>query len=176
LFEGLMTRPFHEDFSETEYCEETLRNRMLNELFEEAVPVILREDDRNSMLYSVENRSPYLDRALAEFMFSVPSEHLIGGGYAKLLLRQAGAGLVPDQVRLDTRKRGFNASINSLVDRDEPDTRERLLSESPIFDLVRRDAFEEFLSGDMAANSFSKFLFSFISAKLFLDHHKAWAL
>jgi asparagine synthase (glutamine-hydrolysing) len=176
VFEGLMTRPFREDFSETEYCGETLRNRMLNELFEEVVPVILQEDDRNSMHYSVENRSPYLDRALAEFMFTVPSEHLIGGGYAKLLLRQAGAGLVPDQVRLDTRKRGFNASINSLVDRDEPDTRERLLSESPIFDLVRRDAFEEFLSGDMAANSFSKFLFSFISAKLFLDHHKAWAL
>ena len=147
---------------------------MLNELFHEAVPVILHEDDRNSMLYSVENRSPYLDRRLAEFMFTVPSEHLIGGGFAKRLLRQAGTGLVPDQVRLDTRKRGFNASINSLVDRGDAKTRARLLADGPIFDLVRRDAFEDFLDGDMATNSFSKFLFSFTSAKLFLDHHRAW--
>jgi len=174
VFEGLLARPFHEDFFEADYCQEPLRNRMLNELFNEAVPVILMEDDRNSMLYSVENRSPYLDRRLAEFMFTVPSEHLIGGGFAKLLLRRAGVGLVPDQVRLDTRKRGFNASINSLVDRSDEKTRARLLVDGPIFDLVRRDAFEDFLDGDMAANSFSKFLFSFISAKLFLEHHRMW--
>ena len=175
LFESLLARPFREEFTETDYGGEVLRSRMLNELFHEVIPVILHEDDRNSMLYSVENRSPYLDRRLAEFLFTVPSEHLIGEGFAKLLLRRAGDGLVPDQVRLDTRKRGFNASIDSLIDRDDPATRERLLGDSPIFDLVRRDAIEGFLAGDMTSNSLSKFLFSFISAKTFLDHHQAWS-
>ncbi|MGH6661502.1 MAG: asparagine synthase (glutamine-hydrolyzing) [Rhodospirillales bacterium] len=174
LFESLLVRPFHEDFSERDYCPELLRNRMLNELFEEAVPVILEEDDRNSMLYSVENRSPYLDRGLAEFLATVPSRHLIHGGFAKWLLRQAGEGLVPDLVRLDKRKRGFNASVDSVIDRRDPATRERLLADGPIFELVSRERMVAFLDQDMTPNSFSKFLFSFVSAKLFLDHHAAW--
>ena len=169
LFESLLARPFHEDFEETEFTKELLRNRMMNELFAEAIPVILHEDDRNSMRWSVENRSPFLDRELAEFLFHVPSEYLIGEGFAKWLLRQSGDGLVPDAVRLDKRKRGFNASINSLVDRNDPDTRDRLLADGPIFDLIDRGRFEKFLEDDMATNSLSKFLFSFISARIFLD-------
>ena len=71
---------------------------------------------------------------------------------------------------MDKRKRGFNASINSLVDRHDPATRERLLADGPIFDMVDRDKFARFLDQDMTTNSFSKFLFSFISARIFLDH------
>ena len=32
---------------------------MLNELFEEVVPIILCEDDLNSIGHSIENRSPF---------------------------------------------------------------------------------------------------------------------
>ncbi len=169
LFESLLAVPFHEDFEETAFSRELLRNRMMNELFAEAIPVILHEDDCNSMRWSVENRSPFLDRHLVEFMFNVPSEYLMGEGFAKFLLRRSGEGLVPDSVRLDKRKRGFNASINSLVDRGDPETRDRLLADGPIFDLIDRAKFENFLADDMATNSLSKFLFSFISARIFLD-------
>jgi asparagine synthase (glutamine-hydrolysing) len=51
------------------YSSELLRNRMLNELFHEVVPVILKHDDLNSMYYSVENRSPFLDKDLLEVFF-----------------------------------------------------------------------------------------------------------
>lgn len=174
LFQQWLTEPFTEAFEETRYGDNMLRNRMQNELFRETVPVILHEDDRNSMRYSVENRSPYLDRNLAEFMFSVPGEHLIKDGYAKYLLRASGEGVVADSVRLDKRKRGFNAPIDSLVDRSDTDTREQLLSDGPIFDIVKREAIESFIDGSMADNSFSKNLFSFISSKLFLEHHRDW--
>ena len=169
LFAALLNEPFEEQFTETAYCSSLLRNRMLNELHHEAVPVILHEDDLNSMRYSVENRSPYLDRNLAEFLYTVPSEHLIHDGYAKWLLRAVAKGVVNDQVRLDRRKRGFNTSIDSLIDRTDPETRERLLAPSPIFDVVKREALEAFLDRDMTDNSLSKFLFSFVSAKLFLE-------
>jgi len=175
LFGTFMRSPFEEAFTETSYADSVLRNRMLNELWHESVPVILREDDLNSMMFSVENRSPFLDRGLAEFMYTVPSEHLIHGGYVKSVLREAVAELLPDAVRLDKHKRGFNTSIDSLVDRSRPGTVEFLLTDGPIFDLVRRDEIEKFLRGDMTDNSFSKFLFGFISAKVFLDHHRAWA-
>jgi len=173
LFSSFMTEPFDEPWSEDTYSPDLLRNRMANELFTEAVPVLLHEDDKNSMLFSIENRSPFLDRALVEYLYSVPSRHLMGDGFAKKILRDLGAGIVPDSVRLDNRKRGFNASINSLVDRNDPETRDILLADSPIFDIVKRSAIEDFLSNDMASNSFSKFLFSFISSKLFLEAQTA---
>jgi len=169
IFNGFLVDPIEEDFYEEEYTYELLRNRMLNELRHEVVPVILRADDSNSMRWSVENRSPYLDRDLVDFLLSVPSEHLIHDGYPKYLLRSAASGHVPNSVRLDKRKRGFNAPINSLIDRSDSETRERLLEDSPVFDLVRRDAVKAFLDHDLDDNSFSKFMFSFISSKLFLE-------
>ena len=176
-FSSLLTEPFAEDFVEQDHGAGLLRGRMMNELFDEVVPVILAEDDLNSMRWSVENRSPYLDRELVEFTYSVPSEHLIANGRAKWLLREAGRGLVPDEVRLDQRKRGFNASIDSLLARDDQDVVDRLLAPSPIFDIVRRDALAEFLKPecDLTDNSLSKFMFSFVSAKLFLETVADWA-
>jgi asparagine synthase (glutamine-hydrolysing) len=169
IFNDLLVTPVDEDFDETAYCDNLLRNRMQNELFHEIVPIILHEDDLNSMHWSVENRSPYLDSKLAEFLYTVPAEHLIHDGYVKSLLRDAVAGLAPAEVLGDKQKRGFNASIDSLVDRTDRSTIERLLEPSPIFELVKREAIEKFLRGDMHDNSFSKLLFSFISAKLFLE-------
>ncbi len=168
-FKPWMRDAFAEPFEETPYAEDLLRNRMMNELFHECVPVILKEDDLNSMMFSVENRSPYLDRPLVEFLFTVPSEYLIRNGCAKWLLRSAAKGLLPDGVIFDKRKRGFNASIDTLIDRKDRDTVDRLLEPSPIFDIVRRDAIEELISADLTDNSLSKFMFSFISSKLFLE-------
>jgi asparagine synthase (glutamine-hydrolysing) len=71
---------FIEPFTEEYYCDSLLRNRMLNEIFHEATRVILHEDDLNSMKYSVENRSPYLDSRLLKFVYSIPAEYLIHNG------------------------------------------------------------------------------------------------
>jgi asparagine synthase (glutamine-hydrolysing) len=169
LFQSMMRVPLDEDFVETRYCADDLRNRMMNDLFEEVVPVILREDDLNSMRYSIENRAPYLDRDLVSFAYSVPAEHLVQDGMPKWLLRAAGRGIAPPEILFDRRKRGFNASIDSLLDRGDPTVRARLLEPGPIFDIVDRAAFERWMDVDLADNSVSKFMFSFVSAKLFLE-------
>ena len=172
VFAGYLIEPFDEPFIEQAYSPHLLRNRMLNELRQEAVPVILREDDLNSMKHSIENRSPYLDRALVEFCFTIPPEHLIRDGFAKMPLRAATRGILNDQVRLDRRKKGFNAAFASVFDMNNPDTRDRILSPGPIFDIVKRDAVEKALKMKDIPNSFSKFLFSFVTSKLFMEH---WA-
>ena len=175
-FSSWLIEPFYEPFTESRYSDNILRNRMLNELKHETIPVILHEDDRNSMFYSVENRSPYLDRNLAEFLFTVPSRHLIKDGFAKYLLRSAGTGYVSETVLWDKRKKGFNAPIDSLINRKDPQTKDRLLSQSPIFDIVKKEKIERFLHQDMKDNSLSKNLFSFVSVKLFLEHHEGWTV
>ena len=59
----------------------------MNELFHEVVPCILKEDDHNSMYYSIENRSPYLDKDLYNYVLTIPPEMLIANGYQKKILR-----------------------------------------------------------------------------------------
>ena len=169
-FAGLLKVPFDEIFTEEYFSDNLLRNRMMNELFHESTPVILHEDDLNSMYYSLENRSPFLDSRLFEYIYSVPDEYLIQGGYGKYILRESMKGILNDTVRLDRRKKGFNASINSLFDFSENETREYFLEpESPIFELVDRESVSEMLNLNPAPNHYSKFLFSFINAKIFLE-------
>ena len=140
-----LTGAWSEPFAETAYTDDLLRNRMLNELFHEAVPVILHEDDLNAMYWSVENRSPYLDRELFEFTLRIPTRHLVHEGRAKSILRGAVRGLVPDQILDNPRKVGFNAPIESYLDARDPAVRDRLFAPGPLFDVVRRDRFEELL-------------------------------
>jgi asparagine synthase (glutamine-hydrolysing) len=169
LFNDLLCDPIAENFHERDYSASLLRNRMMNELFHETVPVLLHEDDLNSMKWSVENRSPFLDRSLAELVYSIPNEHLIHEGRAKSLLREAVAQLAPEKAMQDRRKRGFNASIDSMLDKNDPDVRDWLLMDSPIFDVVKKEAFAGLLGADTSDASLSKFMFSFVSAKTFLE-------
>lgn len=168
-FAEYLRSPWSEGFSESHYTDSLLRNRMLNELFHEAVPVILHEDDLNAMYYSVENRSPYLDRRLFDFCYRIPSRHLIRDGYAKVILREAMDGIVPRKVLWNHRKVGFNAPIHSFLDVHDAEVRRRLLEPSPIFEHIRRDRIEELLAKPQLPNSESKFLFYFVNSKLFVE-------
>lgn len=169
IFMKYLKVDFREEFSETRYCDSLLRNRMLNELFHEVVPPILHEDDLNAMFYSIENRSPYLDSRLFKFAYSIPNECLIQDGYAKFILREAMKGVLNEKVRTDRHKRGFNASINSLLDFNQRQNRDYILEDAKIFNLVKRNEIEKLLDMRPMSNSYSKFLFYFINAKIFLE-------
>lgn len=168
-FSSYLYDEFHEEFHEINYSTSLLRNRMMNEIFHEVTRVILHEDDLNSMKYSIENRSPYLDRDLFEFAYTIPPQYLIKEGYNKYILRQAGMGILNDKVRLERRKKGFNAAIASLIDFQDPQTREFLLDKHAIvFNLIKRDKIVELFSMSPIPNSYSKFLFNFINLRIFL--------
>jgi len=169
-FSSYLNTNFKESFTETSYSSSLLRNRMLNELFHEVVRVILHEDDLNSMKYSIENRSPFLDTTLFNFANSIPTKYLIKNGYAKYLLREAMAGILNDKVRLSREKKGFNASINSIIDFDNETHKEFLLDNGPIFDLVDKQKIETIIKKKEYPNSYKKFLFNFINAKIFLSN------
>ena len=161
---------FREQYYEEKFCVNLMRNRMLNELYHEITPVILHEDDLNSMFYSIENRSPYLDTRLLKFACSIPSKHLIREGYGKYILRESVKGILNDQVRLDRRKKGFNASINSMIDLQDAEVRAYLLDpKAEIFEIINRSKIEQLFDQFPIPNHLSKFIFSFINAKMFLE-------
>ncbi len=168
-FAAYLRQDWSEPFAEEAYSDDLLRNRMVNELFHESVPPILHEDDLNAMYFSIENRSPFLDRGLFEWCQSIPTRHLIRDGRAKSVLREAVRGLAADAVLDNPRKVGFNVPIHDYLDTGDRRVREQLLDRSPIFDIVRHDRIEELIDRAALPNSESKFLFYFVSAKLFLE-------
>lgn len=170
-FSGYLKQPWGEAFQEEYYSNDLMRNRMANELFFESVPVILHEDDLNSMYYSIENRSPFLDTALFEFSARIPTRHLIREGRAKAVLRDAMRGIVPEAVLCNHRKVGFNAPILDLLDTQNSHVRKTILVDSPIFEHVQKEKIENLLGKKQLPNSESKFLFYFLCAKYFLEEY-----
>ncbi len=160
---------FVDPFFQQEYSTQPLRNRMLNELFHEIIPVILHEDDLNSMYYSIENRSPFLDRKLFEFSTTIPSQHLIQNGFTKYPLRMAMKGILNDTVRLDRKKVGFNASFDSLVDRKSKQFVDQVLAENSLYDIVSRDEIEKLIRKEEVSVGEGMFLFRFIGCLLMYE-------
>ena len=168
-FRDYLVNDWWEDFQETCFTDDLLRNRMLNEMFHEVIPIILHEDDLNAMSFSIENRSPFLDRSLFEFCNTIPTKYLVRDGAAKAILRDAMRGIVPDVVLDQRLKVGFNAPILSFLDIHDPAVRAELLRPSPIFEIIRKDKIVELLNRKELPNSESKFLFNFLNAKIFLE-------
>lgn len=166
-FASFLTKPFNESFKEEFYTDSLLKNRMLNELFTETIPVILHEDDHNAMQYSIENRSPFLDRDLFEFSLTIPTEYFIQDGFTKSVLRDAMRDTLEPEIVNSRRKVGFNAPILDLIDVEKE--REYLLADSPVFEILDKAKLTELLAYPELKNSQSKFLFNFINTKMFLE-------
>jgi asparagine synthase (glutamine-hydrolysing) len=173
-FSGFLHEPWSESFAEENYSRVPLRNRMNNELFHESVPPILHEDDLNAMYFSIENRSPFLDRRLFDVCQSIPTRHLVRNAKAKAVLREAVRGLAPDAVIDNPRKVGFNVPIFNYLDVADPQVRAQILDDGPIFEHVRREPIAELIDRPDLPNSQSKFLFYFLNARMFLEQFSDW--
>lgn len=69
---------------------------------------LLRYEDRNSMRFSIESRTPFADDInLIEYVFKLPSAFKIHKGWSKLLLRDSMHGIIPDRIRLRKDKLGY---------------------------------------------------------------------
>jgi len=92
---------------------DSLFNRLYVDFHFKQLPMNLRDFDRLSMAHGVEVRSPFMDWRLVCFAFSLPSESKIHGGYTKRILRDALKDLLPESIRLRTRKLGFPNMMES---------------------------------------------------------------
>ncbi len=68
---------------------------------------LLRYEDKNSMAFSVETRTPFIDYRLVELVFSLPACYKIHDGWTKYLLRISTEGLLPEKIRWRSDKLGF---------------------------------------------------------------------
>lgn len=84
------------------------------ELFEMSIPYQLHSEDRNSMLFSIESRLPFLDYRLVEYVASLPTVYKIDRGWTKKILRDS-MEILPNDVRYRKDKMGFVAPDKELI-------------------------------------------------------------
>jgi asparagine synthase (glutamine-hydrolysing) len=88
------------------YASKNLKEALLNH-FEFKLEHLLKWNDRNSMAFSIESRTPFLDYRLVEYTLSVKSDAIINKGFTKSILRESLKGILPEKIRVRTDKVGF---------------------------------------------------------------------
>lgn len=98
------------------------------EFFRSGLQQLLCFEDKNAMRFSVENRVPFLDTDIYEFIFSLKPEYLISkDGISKYVLREAMKDYLPEEILMRRRKLGLTTpmALWNLYLKDE------LLEDSP---------------------------------------------
>jgi asparagine synthase (glutamine-hydrolysing) len=107
-----VTRDFYQEGKKLSTIKDKLYNpRSLNESlvqhFEYKLEHLLKWEDHNSMIHSLESRVPFLDYHLVERTLALPAEKMINKATTKYILRQAMKGILPEKIRNRPDKIGF---------------------------------------------------------------------
>lgn len=149
-----------------------LRNLMFRELRYTKLPRALRFRDRLSMAVGAELRPPFLDHRLLAYEFSLPSCDFIHRGESKAILRCAAGRLLPDAVRLASKRSVQTPQREWFRNEMKEWVRERI--DTPSFwqrgwvdEVKGRAAMEAYFQGQ-GENSF--FLWQWINLGIWADH------
>jgi asparagine synthase (glutamine-hydrolysing) len=88
-------------------ADRNLNARLAQDVLAYSTPNLLRYEDKNSMAFSIEARVPFLDHELVEFIFKLPIDQKIDGGWNRAVYRRAMRGRIPEKNRLRRSKIGF---------------------------------------------------------------------
>lgn len=77
------------------------------QITQSSLPALLHWEDRNSMAFGIEARTPFLDYRLVEYTYNLPGQWKISKGCTKRILRDAMSGIIPDTIRKRKDKKGF---------------------------------------------------------------------
>lgn len=100
------------DFSMTSNnrIHKSLEGTLLDQIQISPLPSLLRYEDRNSMAFSVESRTPFMDYRILEFTLGLPEEFVYKNGERKYILRKAFKDIVPAEILNRRDKMGFVSS------------------------------------------------------------------
>jgi len=105
----LLNEKFFNQFKEEKFLtiDDNLKKRLIEDIFYNSLPSLLRYEDRNSMRYSIEGRVPFLDFNLLRYLFNLSDNAIINLGWNKNILRQSMKQLLPELILKRRNKIGF---------------------------------------------------------------------
>lgn len=89
-----------------------LRKRLEQDLLFNSIPQLLHYEDRNSMAFSIEARTPFLDYRFVEFCMNLPAALKIRRSTTKWVLREAMRNKLPPEIVDRKDKLGYPTPIN----------------------------------------------------------------
>lgn len=97
-------------------------------------PPLLRTEDRMTMAWGIEARSPFLDHRIIEFVFSLPDRMKIRSKQnkefvMKYILRKATQSLLPKEIYLREDKIGFPSPVANWLNKDLDPLMRNVISE-----------------------------------------------
>ena len=129
-----------------------LNERLASDVLQYSTPDLLRYEDKNSMAFSIEARVPFLDHEMVEFIFSLPIDQKIKGGWNRAVYRNAMKGRMPEKIRTRRSKIGFTNPDIQWMKAKAGDLRDTFASSSlgsrGLYDQDRLvGAWDEYLNG-----------------------------
>lgn len=89
----------------------SLNQQLYTSTHETILPTLLRNYDRYSMANGVEIRMPFMDHRIVSLAFSLPWTAKVRKGFSKMIIRDAVARYMPEEVAYRKTKIGFNSPI-----------------------------------------------------------------
>ena len=83
------------------------KTKQFESIFTSPLPEYLRDEDRNSMRFSIEARLPFMDYRLIELGLSLEEDEMISNGRTKSLVRALAKEYIPSSILNRTDKMGF---------------------------------------------------------------------
>jgi asparagine synthase (glutamine-hydrolysing) len=92
--------------------------------------VVLEILERFTTHFGVENRYPFLDKRMVEFLFAVPENQRWHGKWTKAVLREAMVGILPESIRCRRGKADFSPIIDMELKERQTNKTEQLIMTS----------------------------------------------
>lgn len=89
-------------------------NRRLYKQHQTGLVNLLHYGDAISMMHSLENRLPFLDYRLVEFVFQLPGHYKVAEGYGKYIHRMAYQHELPKEIVFNKNKLGFVSPLSNV--------------------------------------------------------------
>lgn len=137
---------------------DNLRFRLVDDIFRDSLPALLRYEAKNANRFGVKGRVPFLDKKLVELIFGLEDQAIIKNSWNKRILRESFADVLPIEISRRRKKVGFSTPEVEWLKRLEPEILEIFTSEKfasrPYFNqLAVVEAFKDYVAGKNSVSS-----------------------
>ncbi len=137
------------------------------------LPMLLDNEDRTSMAFSIEARVPFLDHRLVEYSFGLNYGLKIKDGVMKYILREAFKDILPKKVYERKDKKGFPTPLEHWFRKDLKDGIKNAIesNEFGIENILDRDKVRAIFEKHLSGKDYSRLLWRALNAHEWLEQN-----
>lgn len=137
------------------------------------LPMLLDNEDRISMAYSLEARVPFLDHRLVEFSFGLDYDWKIRNGATKFIMRESFKDILPEKIYNRKDKKGFPTPLEHWFRENLREEMENLFNsdEYSIHEILDPAKARNLLAGHVSGKDYSRILWRALTIHFWLKEY-----